>query len=1036
MHQRKILLLENVASQAAEVREQLSLAGFQVAVSRYEADGFKRLAEWRPDLVLISTAHPAGDFVEYCRRVRALTPAARIIVTSSLDRERLFQEHPGLQAIVDGILVRPYSHEEVAGMLALAPEATPAPRCAPAAANEVEELRAEFQHQLEVKFLEVEELKRRLEAAGRPVPSGDLVPLQEEHEELRRAMQEASKNSALALAAELLKRSEIEVKLDNLLRMKEDFEFRAQNEIEERDQEIEQLRGELRMLREAVDRTNTEHEVLRGEMERALVEKEQIEERLHGLESGPAPELASSAATVRIAALEGDLARWREQAAAAQAALADVAAQAAVLEETSARAQAEREVAAGDLARQREQSASELQSLRESSERRLEAVLASAAGIQAELRAAQARRAELEREVADLGEARDGDERREQEARAETAAQTEELLERAERLQGACSELEGRLSASEAARTSMAEEAEVTVAEVMARVSSLEAELGDRVREFAAERERLRLVLEQRESELAGELRHWRGEAETAAHELELIRAQGAERASREADERRVLAERLERAAALETELHGEREAREVAERRAAALDTRVTELEREAAGAVAAGDFERLGQELAAAGDRAGELEAERDRLSGLLRERDSGLAGEIQGWREKAEASAQELELARTQARERADQGEGERQQLVERLGLAVQVSEEREREVASLREDLAAAEKKHGREIRLLEEQAAARVASETGADTVTAELHRIQELLEEVISRARTDAVDHARREAELSARLQSAFEERRFLQERFDRASDEAVERERRSATLLQSALDRGPAPARERANLPAIVPPEPAPRRSRTAALAAVAAAVALATVLAVLALRGTSPSVVGQRQPMPLRPKQSASPEAAGPREVWERWTRSDGSGGVLVQATLRSEEVLRAEVEAEQRSRGWSAEEGRAELARRLGTYHFDTSHYVTVYLKNFAPGYPSYLDDVARRFRLRDSSGREVPAFLPPGHEKDRRVFSFGAGAPGELIYEATVPLGFDRAGLSPSPGYLQLVVSEVGAASRRVLTWELE
>jgi hypothetical protein len=111
-------------------------------------------------------------------------------------------------------------------------------------------------------------------------------------------------------------------------------------------------------------------------------------------------------------------------------------------------------------------------------------------------------------------------------------------------------------------------------------------------------------------------------------------------------------------------------------------------------------------------------------------------------------------------------------------------------------------------------------------------------------------------------------------------------------------------------------------------------------------------------------------------------------------------------------------------------------MRAFRFDTTWYVTVYLKNLSPGYPAYLDDLPGRFRLRDGSGREVPAFLPPGHEKDRRVFSFGAGAPGDLLYEASVSLGFDRAGLSPSAGYLQLVVSDVGASSRRVLTWELE
>ena len=56
--------------------------------------------------------------------------------------------------------------------------------------------------------------------------------------------------------------------------------------------------------------------------------------------------------------------------------------------------------------------------------------------------------------------------------------------------------------------------------------------------------------------------------------------------------------------------------------------------------------------------------------------------------------------------------------------------------------------------------------------------------------------------------------------------------------------------------------------------------------------------------------------------------------------------------------------------------------------------------------------------------------------RRIFSFAAGAPGDLIHEASVSLDFDRAGLSPSTGYLQLFVSDVGTASRRVLIGELE
>jgi len=813
MHQRKILLLENVATQAAGVREHLSQAGFQVAVSRYEADGLKRLVEWGPDVVLVSTAHPAGDFVEYCRSVRALAPAVRIIVTSSLNRDRLFHEHPGLQTIIDGVLLRPYRHEEITAMLAPAPVA-PHPRAtAPVVDPGNADLRAEFQRQLDARFLEVEVLKRHLEVATRRAASAPgLEWMQSENEHLRQGVEEARKKADLALAMEQLKRSEIEVKLDNLLRMKEDFEFRAQNELDERTREIELVRGQLQELRERSDKEAAELAALRAEMERALVEKEQLEERLQALESGGFEEATPPADVARIAALEAELSCQRALAAEGQVALADVATKAAVLEESLVREQGAR---ATSLAADRERE--------------------------------RAARADAEQRANDLSV---------------------------------------RLAA-----------AERLAAEALA--------LRTRVENLAAECERLTGMLVERERVLAGEVRTWRERAETAALEIRLLQSQGAERTSREEAERRTLAERQERA-----------------------------------------------GSELA----------------------------------------------------------------------GL--------ERQVATLREELAAQQTAS----RDLEEQLAARAVPAAGASPV--ELHRIQELLEEVISRARTEAVDYARRDAELSVRLQAALDERRLLQERFDRASAEASDRERRSSSLLQSAIDHGSSRTAERANLPALVPLDSGPGASRRKPVLVGLAVVTLAVLLALFGIRRATPPAVREQQPAVPRPQPGASPGAAmTPREVWDRWTRSDSSGGVLVQATLRSEQELRAEVEAD-RARGPSDEEVQAEFARRLSAFRFNTAYYVTVYLKNLAPGYPAYLDDLPGRFRLRDSSGREVPAFLPPGHEKDRRIFSFGAGAPADLIYEASVSLGFDRAGLSPSAGYLQLVVSDVGAASRRVLTWELE
>ena len=320
------------------MREHLSQAGFQVAVSRYEADGLKRLAEWVPDLVLVSTAHPAGDFVEYCRRVRALAPAARIVVTSSLNRERLFQEHPGLQAIVDGVLLRPTATKRLPRCSAPGPAAAGA-RPEPGRRPGNAELRAEFQRQLDARFLEVEELKRHLEVATRraaAVPG--LEWLQSENEHLRQGVEEARKKAALALATEQLKRSEIEVKLDNLLRMKEDFEFRAQNELEDRTQEIERLRGQLQEVRERSDKAS------RGA--RGDARRDGARAGRKGAARGAAPRAggrrrrggrASGGARRTHSALRRSrprLSRQRALAAEGQVALADAAAKAAVLEES------------------------------------------------------------------------------------------------------------------------------------------------------------------------------------------------------------------------------------------------------------------------------------------------------------------------------------------------------------------------------------------------------------------------------------------------------------------------------------------------------------------------------------------------------------------------------------------------------------------------------------------------------------------------------------------------------------------------------
>jgi DNA-binding response OmpR family regulator len=1292
MQQRKILLLENVAAQAAGVRERLTQAGYPVAVSRYEADGFKRLAEWLPDLVLLSTAHPAGDLVEYCRRARALAPAARIVITSSLNRERLFQQHPDLEPLVDGVLLRPYSFEEAVRQFGDAPPAgaaaTPASRPAPprrlvapagdpaaeatlrrglepfgievaivpahglaascaerrpgvlvlewplpaefppeelarlratpagpaavllladgsqesvsAAAPAVLQLvdmffrkpvaweyffrvlarhfalpelaefrpdgpaaaaggrvaqprpgadappeppagpssgvppeppsgpppdtgagddgiRAEFQRQMEGKFLEVEELKRQLEGARQAAaaPGEKLAALEAEAERLRKQQQEGDRKASLALAIERLKSSELEVKLDNLLRMKDDFERRSQDELEARVRELEEVRAALEEARAGAAKADAALAGLSGQLERAIVEKEQVEERLHRVESAPpvVDPAAAAAAAERLASLEVEAARLRAQSAEAEVALADALTKAAQLEEASAREtadragiaaeleRAERRVAellaeraelegqaigalaarrsaeaalaesasraaalerdaaasaarAATLERDAEESASRAAAL----ERDAAASAARVATLERDAEESASRAAALERDAAALTARAAGLERDEAEAAAriagleqeaakcaEALAQAEERCARAEEARAA---QQARAEAADAARVALAAEAEEAVGDALVRVAALERELAEaraarpdaaaagevqerlaalEARLAASARELDAAVaaraaaesrLGERERELAGELESWRAKAAASAREAEAAAALHGERGAAEERARRELLATLDQRAA------------DVAGR-----DRALADLERALAGSAAAlADRDRV---LA---DRTAEV-AERDRA---LAERDRTLEAQQEqitaaaaAGRRDAEALAASEERRRTAEVSAAAAAESARAQVeLAEAGFA------REREAASARErELAAALSAAQAGARALEERLAAAPAAEAAAD-VQGELRRIQELLREVIARASADAAAHARTEAELLARLQSGQEERRQLADRVERIVAEGAERERRSLTMFQSLAERGVAAATGIANLPAIVPAEPreeppAPRRRpRRAAWLAGVAALALLAAGVILAVRGrpTGPVVRDPGPGLPA-PARTASGQRA-PQEVWERWTRSDESGGVLVQATLRSEPEVRAEVEAERRTRGWSEAEARAELARRLADYRFDETYYVTVYLKHLAPGYPAYLDDAAARFRLRDGAGRETPAFVPPAHEKDRRVYSFGAGAPADRIYEATITLGFSRGALQSPPGYLQLVVSDVGTAARRVLTWELE
>ena len=50
----KVLFLENVAAQAAGVREKLTEAGYDVTFARYEKEGRELAASWKPGIIVLS----------------------------------------------------------------------------------------------------------------------------------------------------------------------------------------------------------------------------------------------------------------------------------------------------------------------------------------------------------------------------------------------------------------------------------------------------------------------------------------------------------------------------------------------------------------------------------------------------------------------------------------------------------------------------------------------------------------------------------------------------------------------------------------------------------------------------------------------------------------------------------------------------------------------------------------------------------------------------------------------------------------------
>lgn len=831
-----------------------------------------------------------------------------------------------------------------------------------------------FQQEMEAKFLEVEELKRLLKEAEKS--AGQLPAALRDQGALR--------EESLALR-DRLEAARVQAAVDlGKMRLRE-AELEAKLEGLTREKEEAESRA-----RDLIDESASRRE----EVERALLEARK--EKEHSME-----EAALLRADLEKALVEKEQAEEKVQAALLS------------MNKEREKLRLEGEEDRDSLQRIRVEMAKiqerEAERVKEIGERERE-------------------RVRLQAEVKAFREKDDGYARRLDSLRAEVEklrSREAGKEEREQSVSGRIAELEARLKEKEMSAEALGED----LAERDGKIADLERQL-----------ESSAMAVAGLDEELSG-LRHGLAESEAALAGMTVREARLArEKEDLEAMDRREL-DRLRKKLEEEKLRSGEVEA-ELERLRAVSVETASAE-ER----------AERLEVLLKEREDSIGRLEGELREKEGAVGRLESLLEEKREEFEALFDTRERELALMRRQVEDlQREQGRsGERADNLEDLLKETRshLDEER-RSRSTLEKESRRALHEEEEKRREIETQLSGAHRRAVEAEAGRLEYDKLQQMLQNVIARAQSEVIERSRKEAEFQERLRASVEEKKFLLARLERELAEAVEREKRLRDALDSTLknrrDLMPAPFRqERDTLPVILSPPPAAASSWSGRSFALAGLVLLLVAAGGwLVLRAPSPGETLQPQAafetvIPGVPS-SGEDAISGHRRVWEAWTRKDVSGGVFFQATLRSEEEIAAEVEAERKSRGWSEDQSVQKLARLLEPYSFGENYYFYLYLKNLQPGHPPYANDIYSHLALRDDKGNEAPAFMPDDMDEHRRVYSFTSGglskSRDELIYEVTVPVAFSRGSLLERPAYIELLAFNIGASSRRVLTWELK
>jgi two-component system, OmpR family, response regulator MprA len=111
----RVLIIDDDRALRDALRRALTLSGYEIDTAASGEDGLARIAEQRPDAVLLDVGMPGVDGLETCRRLRAAGDRVPVLMLTA--RDAVEDRIDGLDAGADDYLVKPFDVGELKARL-------------------------------------------------------------------------------------------------------------------------------------------------------------------------------------------------------------------------------------------------------------------------------------------------------------------------------------------------------------------------------------------------------------------------------------------------------------------------------------------------------------------------------------------------------------------------------------------------------------------------------------------------------------------------------------------------------------------------------------------------------------------------------------------------------------------------------------------------------------------------------------------------------------------------------------------------------